>query len=335
MTSLGRFYQMQDGDLVVLRLGTGEVHGVGQLVGDDTSWYDDFGDIDGWDLEHVRRVRWLWKGVPAPKTFSSHTLKWGDTVQTMTSSTVTEWLSTLPLDAELRRPLAELPKTCVSGQAGKATNMQEVADLLFDQGIGAQSIDDLTSQIDDHVRVARWYARTKQSPSEYETVAYLVVPLLRTLGWTPQRMSIEWNYIDVALFNRTPRQDSHLRAVVEVKKLSDSCLSAWSQAEGYAKSRPTCQQIIVTDGLRYAIYLRQTGEFFNRPFAYLNLTRMRDAYPILECQGTGPALLAMAADWNGDPDFVEELQKRQNWNEIVDTLKSRAAAMASETENRE
>lgn len=68
------------------------------------------------------------------------------------------------------------------------------------------------------VRIAGWYGRTEIQPSERETVAYLVVPLLRSLGWTPQRMAIEWNRIDVALFDALPRQDDNLVAAVEAKK---------------------------------------------------------------------------------------------------------------------
>ncbi|MCY2963632.1 MAG: hypothetical protein NT069_08290 [Planctomycetota bacterium] len=309
MTCLERFYGMQAGDLVVLRLGTSSIYGVGEVVGSATLWLDDFGDIDGWDLEHVRRVKWLWKNEPQPQTFDSMTLKWGDTVQKLTSPKVFEWLSQLDLPAaSATRGLRELPKSCVNGQPGSLAKIEKVADLLFDEGIPAKSIDDLLEQIDDHVRIARWYARTKQAPSESETVAYLVVPLLRTLGWTPQRMSVEWNHVDVALFNRTPRKDQHLRAVVEVKKMNNSCLTAWSQAKDYAlcPGREKCRQLIVTDGLRYAVFLREENgnDFRQQPIAYFNLTRTRDDYPILECQGAGSALLTMAADWNGDTAFL-------------------------------
>ena len=84
-------------------------------------------------------------------------------------------------------------------------------------------------------------------PSEFETVAYLVVPLLRHLGWTPQRMAVEWNRIDVALFDAMPRANDNLAVAVEAKKRDDSCLSARGQAEGYASlSKPL--------GLRWARY---------------------------------------------------------------------------------
>jgi predicted Mrr-cat superfamily restriction endonuclease len=61
---------MADGDLVVLRVGTAKVAAVGQVVG-NYEWHDGFGDVDGWNLQHVRRVRWLWKNPVSPKAFDT------------------------------------------------------------------------------------------------------------------------------------------------------------------------------------------------------------------------------------------------------------------------
>ena len=72
--------EMQEGDFVVLRTGTASVHGVGQVVG-PYQWCNEFGDVDGWDLQHVRRVRWLWHSEGDPQIFPSHSMKFGDTTQ--------------------------------------------------------------------------------------------------------------------------------------------------------------------------------------------------------------------------------------------------------------
>jgi len=80
-----------EGDLIVLRLGTAEVYGVGRVVG-DYQWYDDFGDVDGWHLQFVRRVRWLWRYDSSgarnaePKRFPTYSLKFGDTIQSLDPS---------------------------------------------------------------------------------------------------------------------------------------------------------------------------------------------------------------------------------------------------------
>jgi len=70
ITDLLRFSEeIKEGDIVVLRLGTNEVYGVGTIVG-NYEWNDEFSDIDGWDLQHIRRVRWLWEGKENFPTYS-------------------------------------------------------------------------------------------------------------------------------------------------------------------------------------------------------------------------------------------------------------------------
>ena len=227
------------GDDVVLRRGTREVVAVGQIEG-DYEWNDGFGDIDGWNIQHVRRVRWYWHSLNAPKTFTTWALKQGDTTQTLTSKEVADWVATLPRPQK-RTPLPALPIV------PQPIGLDEISRHLFDRGVASTSITQVISQVDELVRVGDWYRRTK-IPSEHEAVATLVVPLLRALGWTPQKMGIEWNHVDVALFQKLPRDDENLRVVVEAKRMNLSCLSARSQALRYAEGRNACHRLIVTDG---------------------------------------------------------------------------------------
>ena len=296
--------EIEDGDLIVLRLRTSEVYGVGQVVG-SYIWMDCFGDVDGWVLQHVRRVRWFWRynetPEQKPKNFKTYTLKFGDTIQKMKAEPVMEWLASLEVnDENMARPLAKLPDCCEKDGKIQELEMQSIADHLFDEGIAADFIDVLVNRMDDLCRIASWYKRKKESPSEHETKAYLVVPLLRALGWTPQRMAVEWNRVDIALFDRIPREDANLSAIVEVKAMDRSCLTAYSQADSYAKQkgREQCSRLIVTDGIRYGVYLRQGED--SKLEAYLNLTRMLDTYPILKCKGAKDALTLMSADWRNE-----------------------------------
>lgn len=291
VTDLKRFaVEMQDSDLVVLRLGTATVLGVGQIVG-TYEWCEGFGDIDGWDLQHIRRVRWLWQKPEDPKIFDTYALKQGDTTQRLNSVPVAEWLQNIEIsDEAFARPLVELPN-CHPVEIG----VPEISEFLFDRGVASASITTLLNEIGELTRIAKWYQRAGM-PSEHETVAYLVVPLLRALGWTPQRMAVEWNHVDVALFEQLPRSDSTLRVVVEAKKMDNSCLSAISQAMSYSIGKRACHRLIVTDGLRYGIYTRCQDEPFHL-YAYLNLTRLIHDYPIYECKGAEAALLAMTPEW--------------------------------------
>jgi hypothetical protein len=289
LTDLKRFAEeMTDGDLLVLRSGTAKVLGVGQIV-EPYQWSEDFGDIDGWELQHVRRVRWLWLGT---KTFETYSLKLGDTTQKLNAGPVTEWLESLRVtDDAWTRPLPELPGT----KASKEISVDKISEFLFDEGVASTSIRNLIDEIGELTRIAKWYHRSGM-PSEHETVAYLVVPILRALGWTPQRMAVEWNQVDVALFDQLPRSDNSLRIVVEAKKMNNSCLSAKSQAMAYAKGKIGCTRLIVTDGLRYGVYVQNKDAEFNL-YAYMNLTRFWDHYPIYGCKGAEDVLLAMAPEW--------------------------------------
>lgn len=294
ITDLKRFCEdMKDGDIVVLRLGTTDILGVGVVVG-EYEWIDEFGDIDGWDLQHVRRVKWLWRNIEKPKIFEVYTLKQGDTTQPLNSKKVENWLEGLEIPKEnYQRGLIEIPRLLKKSEI----TLDEISEYLYDKGISSNSIENLLREIDELIRIAKWYKKFSQygKPSEFETVAYLVIPLLRALGWTPQKMAVEWNNVDVALFNQLPRDDQNLTVVVEAKKIDNSCLSAFSQAEQYAKGKTVCERLIVTDGLRYGVYFKEKEQFNLK--AYMNLTLLKSDYPVYNCAGVRDALLFMTPEY--------------------------------------
>ena len=209
IADIRRFCQeIQDGDFVVLRLGLSAIYGVGQVVG-GYKHCEAYNDVDGWTLGHVRQVRWLWKYKEKPKEFEGNALKRG-TTQRLNSPDVKSWLVTLQVsDTERERPLVDLPEDLHCANI----SVSEISEYLFDKGVASHSISNLLDQINELIRIAKWYNRSAGKPSEYETISYLVVPLLRALGWTPQKMAIEWNRIDVALFTSLPRASESLSVV--------------------------------------------------------------------------------------------------------------------------
>ena len=299
VTDLRRFAEeMSDGDVVVLRLGTARALAVGEIVG-GYEWHDGFADVDGWDLQHVRRVRWLWHDLAFPDTLDTYTFKLGDTTQRLTTEKALAWLASKTVGATTDLTFPDL-----LGCAAPAIELEKVFAELFGRGLDGAAIDRLSQDLSDLCRLARWYRLqhhdSKSWPSEYETVAYLVTPFLRAIGWTPQRMAVEWHRIDVALFSRLPRMPEHIGFVVEAKQMDASCLSAHSQAADYANAHG-CTQVVVTDGVRYGVFIRDTGEF--RLHAYLNLLDLRSAYPVLGAEGQ-PCLGAAEAIWRLTPEFA-------------------------------
>ena len=251
--------------------------------------------MDGWSNSHIRRVRWLWSSPGAPKTFDTYTLKLGDTTQRLNSPDVYSWLESLEIPDGVRdRQPIELP------HIGSNASVEDISEYLFSKGVSSASISNLLNEIGEFIRVSNWYKR-EEHPSESETVSYLVVPLLRALGWTQQKMAIEWNRIDIALFSDLPRKMDNLSIVAEVKRMDSSCLSAFEQAKSYALEARHCKRLIVTDGLRYGVFVKrkEAGCQDDQDFslhAYLNLTRLRHEYPVYECMGAKEALRVMAPE---------------------------------------
>jgi hypothetical protein len=289
--SIRRFYGATKGDIILLRIGTGEILAVGELADEEPQWLEAFGDIDGWDLNHVRRVRWF---TNSRRSFPSKTL--GGQVRTFAgvgASVIHSWLDGLKVSrASHERPLAALPNP------GKRLDTKELAERLFIEGLGSEYVDRLTSVLGSIQRVAAWYQNETKKPtgrpSESETVCYLVIPLLFSLGWSEQTCAVEWNHLDVALFKKMPSTDETLECVVEAKLLGRSVFNPAGQARDYAKrtGREGCTRLVVTDGIRYVLHRSVEEEF--KVEAYLNILEMRDSYEVFNCAGAVEAILGMA-----------------------------------------
>lgn len=285
---------MKNGDIVALKIGLKKIYAVGVVVG-DYQWSDLFSDVDGWDVQHVRRVKWLWistinnDGEYEPYDFTENVLKQGTTL-ILDNKRVIEWIVSLKLDFNKEYSVPDLPS-----EPDNNVTVEEISEYLYAKGTSGNSIRNLVSVIDDLRMIAKWYKKV-DNVSEFETEAYLIVPLLRALGWTPQKMAVEWNKVDIALFNELPRRSDNLIAVVEAKKKGNSCLQAYSQAFNYAKDKVQCNRLIVSDGLRYGVFIKDNNKY--RLHAYMNITDFRKDYVIYSCAGIMEALWTMTPDWN-------------------------------------
>lgn len=144
---------MTNGDLVVLRLGTSKVLAVGEVVG-DYEWRPEFGDIDGWEIQHTRRVRWLWASKEQPASFETYTLKQGDTTQRLDSELVKKWLAELEISEDsYEKDFPPLPSLDNSIEI----ELSDISEFLFDHGVASDSIATLVEDIGELVRIAKWY----------------------------------------------------------------------------------------------------------------------------------------------------------------------------------
>jgi hypothetical protein len=109
-------------------------------------------------------------------------------------------------------------------------------------------------------------------PAEDELIVHFVTPLLRALGWPPERIAVKWRYIDVTLFAALPRTPENSHLVIEVKRLGAGVEGALEQAKHYVTALGVVRDIVVTDGIRYRLYSCSAGF---TPVAYANLARLK------------------------------------------------------------
>ena len=295
--------EMCPGDIVVLKMGLSRLHGIG-VVG-NYEFVDEFNDIDGWELGHARRVRWLHRDCHG---FETNVFTRSTTTRLYAESALAWIRETLdPIDDDgCWRDVEPLDFRANDGSSFKL-KADELATYLFEKGLPSDAIRALLDRKSSFVQMAEWY--WTQRASEHETVCHLVVPLLKVLGWTPQKIALEHKRIDAALFTRLPREDKNLALVVEAKALHQACLGAFGQAKDYAETYPNCKRIIVTDGLRYGVYVREGGKWPKtpEPRAYLNVRRLRSSYPIYGygdngIPGAKEAIHAMTPGWMPEHD---------------------------------
>ena len=247
--------EVADGDVVLLRTGIATIAAVGLVVG-GYQYVNAFADVNGWDLQHARRVRWC--RLPEEHVFGGSVFGanpprcsrvWNeellDFAGRFLKSPPTHWqTASMPeLPAE-EPPLDDVP----SGLVGLVAQVEDLVPLLWDrQAFG-------------------------EHPSEDELVAHFVVPFLRALGWPPERIAVKWRYIDVAVFRALPRTPENCHLVIEAKRLGAGVEGALDQAKGYVEALGVPRDVIVTDGIRYRMYACQS-DF--EPVAYANLARLK------------------------------------------------------------
>jgi hypothetical protein len=257
-SSVRRFAtRAQVGDIVLLRAGNSVVRAVG-LIASEYQHLLQFDDVNGWDLQHARRIRW--KALPEPHdfgkpVFGANPNRFGrvnhsdvaDFARRFVNSSPTEWqlepLPPLPVE-EPPLPVEEIPEA-IRPIVGE---VQDLLPLMWDR------------------------TRFGEHPAEDELVAHFVLPLLRALGWKTEQIAVEWHDIDVTLFRQLPRIPTNCHLLIEAKRLGAGVEGALGQAKGYATLLGQPLDVVVTDGVRYRLYSHARDY---QPVAYANLTRLK------------------------------------------------------------
>lgn len=249
--------QVNVGDIFLLRTGLSRISAVG-LVASEYDYLNQFDDVNGWDLQHARRVRWC----PLPQEYDFGAPVFGANPPRLSrvwNQEVTKYaqafVNSPPTDWQTA-PLPTLPEEDVP--------LDEIPDEL--QGLVAQARDFAMLLWDRHA--------FGDHPSEDELIAHFVIPFFRLLGWPPERIGVKWHNIDVALFRDLPRTPENCHLVIEAKRFGAGIEGALEQAKSYVEMLGVPRDIVVTDGIRYRLYSSKNGFL---PVAYANLSNLKQS----------------------------------------------------------
>jgi len=245
------------GDPVVMRIGNSGITAVGLFAG-EYEHLPQFDDVFGWDLQHARRVRWC----ALPEDYEFGTTVFGgmptrfsavggaevlEYVERFLKSPPIEWQSAPLPPLPAPEPLLGEPPAAVSDLVALAHDVHEL--YWSDTHFG-------------------------ELPREDELLVHFVVPLLRQLGWPPERIAVKWRNADVTVFRALPRMPEHVHLLFEGKRLGEGIEFALDQARGYLDAQGVARDVIVTDGIRYRYY-EAAMDF--APTAYANLANLKQS----------------------------------------------------------
>ena len=247
--------ELRIGDVLLLRTRLSTIRAVG-LVASDYQYLPQFDDVNGWDLQHGRRVRWF--ALPKPYNFGGRVFGANPPrLSRVQSENVVGYANRF-----VRSPPTDWQARALPSLPAEETKLKAPPPELRE--IVAQ-VHDLSALYRDTDAFGEW-------PMEDEMVAHYVVPFLRALGWPVERISVKWRNIDVSVFTRLPRVPEHCHYLIEAKRLGAGVEGALEQAIGYVSALGVPCDVVVTDGIRYRMY-EATKDF--APIAYANLARLK------------------------------------------------------------
>jgi len=253
--------EAKKGDIIILRQGRSKILAVG-IIASDYQYLDQFEDVDGWDLQHARRVRWFALSEPydfkAP-IFGATPGRFSGVAKSAVIDFARSIIASPPSD----------------WQTAKLPGLPEQEEDLDMAPPGVMSV---IASAKDIVPLYWTPSKFGELPTEDELVAHFTIPLLKLLGWPSELIAIKWRYVDISLFNSLPRCPENCSFIIEAKRFDTGFGAALKQARGYLKALGISRNVLITDGIRYRLYAHEKGF---APVAYANLARPKKSASVL------------------------------------------------------
>ena len=244
-------------DVLLLRTGLSTIGAVG-LVASEYQYLPQFDDVNGWDLQHGRRVRWF--ALPEPYDFGRRVFGANPPrLSRVQSEDVVNYANRFVQSPPTDWQAGALPSLPTEEPALKAPPPE---------------LQELVAQVHDLSALYWDEDAFGERPMEDELVAHYIIPFLRTLGWPVERIAVKWRRIDVSVFSNLPRIPEHCHYLIEAKRLGAGVEGALEQAIGYVTELGIQCDVVVTDGIRYRMY-EASNDF--TPVAYANLARLKQS----------------------------------------------------------
>lgn len=269
--------EASEGDRVVLIHGQSKILAVGEVVSKDghiIHHSQTFSDVDGWWLQHFLYVNWKkielkLEGRPLTRSTAQRLhLPW------VIAKIENAWKSAEPITVKYK----------VTDEPVKIIEDKDILMALIDAGLKISDAETVVVTLRQVNLLADWYRqKPEKNPSEHELRSFIVVPLLNALGWSHQKMAIEYQKIDLLLFKDPERKRPHL--LIETKIVGTGSENVKQQVKGYLDNKSallgSIERYIITDGITYWLY----DAVSHKPLANMSLRTRYDknpAYPDIE-----------------------------------------------------